>query len=102
MPPWRRQGRVSGTQKLCRSRLQSPSNTYRVYFGNPELLPTVRVAPANNPPSDVWTLAEGENNVTVEDIEDFIVKFMNSDRLVWAALSYEVFELIILYHPRDY
>lgn len=54
-------------------------DTYNIYFRNSALLPTVLTAPANCPPSRVWTLDEGRGDATVDDIRNFIVEFMISD-----------------------
>ena len=58
------------------------SDTYNIYFGNSALLPTIRAAPANYPPSEVWTVDEGRGDVTIDDVRDFVVEFMISDSAV--------------------
>src|SRR6266851_106260 len=66
---------------------RSLSDTYNIYFRNSALLPTVLAAPANCPPSGVWTLDEGRGDATVDDIRNFIVEFMISDASVCHAPS---------------
>jgi len=54
-------------------------DTYNIFFGNSALLPTIRAAPANHPPSELWLLDEGRGDVTIDDVRDFVVEFMISD-----------------------
>ena len=63
------------------------SDTYNIYFGNSALLPTIRAAPANYPPSEVWRVDEGRGDVTTDDVRDFVVEFMISDSAVRCAPS---------------
>ena len=55
------------------------SDTYDIYYANPELLTSRPAQPAEYPPGEVWTLSERRGNATVDDICDFIVEFINSD-----------------------
>ncbi|KAI0253582.1 RNA dependent RNA polymerase-domain-containing protein [Lactifluus subvellereus] len=54
-------------------------DTYDVYYENPALLPPLKARPAEYPPGEVWTLAKGRRDATVDDICDFIVEYINSD-----------------------
>ncbi|KAH9066237.1 RdRP-domain-containing protein [Lactarius vividus] len=54
-------------------------DTYDIYIGNPDLLPTIQAEPAAMGESNVWTLEEGEPDATVGDICEFIVEYINSD-----------------------
>jgi hypothetical protein len=42
--------------------------------------------PADYLPSPLWTLEEGREDATVDDICDFIVEYINSDVLVSPTL----------------
>ena len=61
------------------------SDTYDIYYANPGLIPSVHTEPADNPPGELWTLEEGREDATVEDICDFIVEYINSDVMVGPA-----------------
>jgi hypothetical protein len=61
------------------------SDTYDIYYANPGLLPSVQTDPADEQASDPWTLEEGREDATVEDICDFIVEYINSDVMVGSA-----------------
>ena len=84
MPCWRRLGRVRRAQQVDRRRAHQfrSSDTYDVYFGNQALIPSRNSPPADYPPAEVWTLDESRGDATVEDICDFIVKYINSDVMV--------------------
>ena len=58
------------------------SDTYDIYYANPELLTSRPAQPAEYPPGEVWTLSERRGDATVDDICDFIVEFINSDVMV--------------------
>ncbi|VDB94968.1 unnamed protein product [Peniophora sp. CBMAI 1063] len=53
---------------------------FDVFINNPDLLPTTQCEPAAYPAVDPWTLPQGRT-VTVEDICDFIVEYINSNVL---------------------
>jgi RNA-dependent RNA polymerase len=54
-------------------------DTYDIYHANQGLIPQVHTAAADENKSDPWTLDENRGDATVEDICDFIVKYINSD-----------------------
>ena len=76
---------------------ESLSDTYNIYFGNSALLPTIRAAPANYPPSEVWMLDEGRGDVTIDDVRDFVVEFMISDSAVRRTPSDRSLRTLIFY-----
>ena len=55
------------------------SDTYDVYYENSGLIPHVQTDPMEENKSTPWTLDEDRGDVTVEDICDFIVEYINSD-----------------------
>ena len=55
------------------------SDTYDIYYSNPNLLPSHNAQPAEYPPGEVWRLNDRRGDATVDDICDFIVDYMNSD-----------------------
>ena len=63
-------------------RSQLSSDTYDIYFANPNLNPEVRTDPADENFSTPWMLGEERGDATVEDICDFIVEYINSDVMV--------------------
>jgi len=64
------------------------------------LLPTIRAAPANYPPSEVRMLDEGRGDVTIDDVRDFVVEFMISDSAVRRAPS-DTLLRILIFHVID-
>ena len=82
---------------MCHSYSGSLSDTYNIYFGNSALLPTIRAAPADYPPSEVWVLDEGRGDVTIDDVRDFVVEFMISDSVVCRAPSDTSLRTLIIY-----
>ena len=82
---------------MCHSYSGSLSDTYNIYFGNSALLPTIRAAPADYPPSGVWALDEGRGDVTIDDVRDFVVEFMISDSAVRRAPSDTSLQTLIFY-----
>jgi hypothetical protein len=81
-------GRLPSHANKVPSLLGSFSNTYNIYFGNQALLPTVRAAPADYPTGPVWVLDEGHEDVMIDHVHDFVVKFMMSDTVVCRVLSH--------------
>jgi hypothetical protein len=67
---------------MCQSYSGALRETYNIYFGNSTLFPTIRAAPANYPPSEVWMLDEGRGDVMIDDVRDLFVEFMISDSAV--------------------
>ena len=55
------------------------SDTYDIYYANPDLLTSRPAQPAEYPPGEVRTL---RRDATVDDICDFIVEYINSDVMV--------------------
>jgi RNA-dependent RNA polymerase len=82
VPRRRRFGRV----RICITEghkcSQLCSDTYDIYHANQGLIPQVHTAAADENKSDPWTLDENRGDATVEDICDFIVKYINSDVMV--------------------
>jgi RNA-dependent RNA polymerase len=64
------------------------SDTYDIYYANPDLLTSHPAQPAEYPPGEVWTLNERRGDATVDDICDFIVEFINSDVMVRANSTF--------------
>ena len=82
---------------MCHSYSGSLSDIYNIYFGHAALLPTIRAAPANYPPSEVWVLDEGRDDVTIDDVRDFVVEFMISDSAVRCVPSDTSLRTLIFY-----
>jgi RNA-dependent RNA polymerase len=80
-----------GTWPVHRDRMHSQitaSDTYDIYYANPDLLTSRPAQPAEYPPGEVWTLNERRGDATVDDICDFIVEFINSDVMVRANSTF--------------
>ena len=63
------------------------SDTYDIYYHNPELLPTVHDKSAEYASITPWELPDGRES-TIDDICDFIVEYIHSDVLVSRDLYY--------------
>ncbi|KAH9066241.1 RNA dependent RNA polymerase-domain-containing protein [Lactarius vividus] len=73
------------------------SDTFDIYYANPDLLPSFIAPPAEYPSGEVWTLNERRGDATVEDICDFIVEFISSDVMGLLADRH----IIIADQPKD-
>ena len=82
MPRWRRLGWVRGLSLEVGYAQITASDTYDIYYANPNLLPPRKAQPAEYPPGEVWRLNDRRGDATVEDICEFIVEFINSDVMV--------------------
>ena len=65
---------------------QRSSDTYDVYYENPGLIPPLHWPPMDANGSSTWELDKDRGDVTVEDICDFIVEYINSDVMVCLRL----------------
>ena len=95
MPRWWRLGRVRRVQQVDSRRADKfcYSDTYDIYFRNPDLIPPRINHPADYPPAEVWTLDKSRGDATVEDICNFIVEYINSDVMVRLVNIHEPTEL---------
>ncbi|KAI0045365.1 RdRP-domain-containing protein [Auriscalpium vulgare] len=71
---------VPGTRALasCLAGGDLDGDTFDIYYKNQRLLPSVEVKAAEYPPGEIRELPEGRE-VTVDDICDFVVEYINSD-----------------------